>query len=654
MKKNVSAILFVLFCCAVSRGQSVQDSISTSGHIHELILVSIESDRSVRRGNRSLCDSLQYRRASGESLAQLLTRKGLGNITSYGAIGSAALARVGGSSPSQTLLSWHGLPINSPTLGMADLSLIPANAFEQIYFNDRSPQSNRQGSTIGSEIALSPDDPGKEKKEIHKVEVSFRANSIQNNNLSVVHHYSIKGLSSRFYIQKSDNANAFIYQDKLKAGQPWLTQGHNNSSDISFIEELGFSPQQAGYKLSAGFWGQKRSVSIPPIMGSYGNGSAKQYDNAMRAYCQYSTAGFQIKLGWLDDFQRYTDQNDNTEVLLIDSSVRTKQAIINSDWTHSVGLGKLKASFQGGNVEAINSNYESGKLSELFGAAAASYSLSHKHWTLNAAARIEKRGVFSPITASDLTADRVKVNAAGNKTEWSLSIQRKFRIPTLNDRYWIPGGNPNLKPEIGYSANIYWSNTLNWKGGNSLKSSIRGTASMIDNWIQWVPQSSSIWSPVNYKEVRSITIEPEVEHRHLIRKTNVRLLARGQFVKTLANNRTFDDQKQFSLIYTPVFTFFSSIDLERKNADIGVICRWSDKRYTNEANTALDALPSYGLIDFMAGYHFNFNPCAIDLRISIDNVFNTQYQLVNSYALPGRVVSLTLRFILNKPNKSIK
>jgi vitamin B12 transporter len=649
MKKNVSVILFVLLCCAVSRGQVVMDSISSQ--VHELKLVSIESDRLIRRGNRALCDSLHYRRASGESLAQLLTRRGLGNITSYGAFGSAALARVGGSSPSQTLLSWHGLPINSPTLGMADLSLIPANAFEQIYFNDRSPQSNQQGSTIGSEIALSPDNMGKAKNEINKLEISLRTNSIQNNSLSVVYQYSKGGLSSRFYLQKSDNANAFTYQDILKAGQPWLKQGHNNCRDISLIQELSYSPQNARYKLSAGFWGQKRSAAVPLIMGSYGVGSARQYDEAWRAYCQYSNNGFLFKMGWIGDFQRYTDQADNSDILLIDSSVRTKQAIMNSDWNHSWGVGKFKASFQGGNVQAVNSNYESGKLNELFGACATSYTFNQKYWTFNAAARIEKRGVFKPLTASDFTADRVKVNASGNKTEWSFSVQRKFRIPTLNDRFWIPGGNPDLKPEVGYSTNIYWSNKLDWGNNNFFKSAIRGTASRTSNWIQWIPQSSAIWSPVNYKKVHSYTIEPEIEYNQLIQKTNVMLLLRGQFVRSMATNKTTEDQNKFNLIYTPAFTFFSSIDIQRKNADIGFIYRWSGQRYTNETNKKMDALPSYGLIDIMAGYHFILNQSALDIRISFDNIFNIQYQLVNSYALPGRVVSLTLRLILNKPNK---
>ena len=35
---------------------------------------------------------------------------------------------------------------------------------------------------------------------------------------------------------------------------------------------------------------------------------------------------------------------------------------------------------------------------------------------------------------------KLKVNAA-----------KVYRLPTLNDLYWSPGGNPNLKPEEGFT-----------------------------------------------------------------------------------------------------------------------------------------------------------------------------------------------------------
>ena len=35
-----------------------------------------------------------------------------------------------------------------------------------------------------------------------------------------------------------------------------------------------------------------------------------------------------------------------------------------------------------------------------------------------------------------------------------LNVSRNFRIPTFNDLYWETGGNPDLKPESSYQAEI--------------------------------------------------------------------------------------------------------------------------------------------------------------------------------------------------------
>ncbi len=42
------------------------------------------------------------------------------------------------------------------------------------------------------------------------------------------------------------------------------------------------------------------------------------------------------------------------------------------------------------------------------------------------------------------------------------SFSRNSRIPTLNDMYWSPGGNPELRNENGYASEITWEmkNTL--------------------------------------------------------------------------------------------------------------------------------------------------------------------------------------------------
>ena len=39
-------------------------------------------------------------------------------------------------------------------------------------------------------------------------------------------------------------------------------------------------------------------------------------------------------------------------------------------------------------------------------------------------------------------------------TAIKINAARNYHKPTLNELYWIPGGNPGLKPEDGLTADI--------------------------------------------------------------------------------------------------------------------------------------------------------------------------------------------------------
>ena len=67
-----------------------------------------------------------------------------------------------------------------------------------------------------------------------------------------------------------------------------------------------------------------------------------------------------------------------------------------------------------------------------------------------------------------------------------LNVSRNYHQPGLNDLYWFPGGNPDLKPEDGYSGDL----ALSFSKRNDqaiFSGQITGFASIIDNWIVWQP-----------------------------------------------------------------------------------------------------------------------------------------------------------------------
>ena len=77
-----------------------------------------------------------------------------------------------------------------------------------------------------------------------------------------------------------------------------------------------------------------------------------------------------------------------------------------------------------------------------------------------------------------------------------------FRYPTLNDRFWLPGGNISLKPEQSVSADLGFKVLY-----RKINMQINFYQTMAQDWILWLPQTGNIWSPENIQKVAISGIE---------------------------------------------------------------------------------------------------------------------------------------------------
>ena len=77
-----------------------------------------------------------------------------------------------------------------------------------------------------------------------------------------------------------------------------------------------------------------------------------------------------------------------------------------------------------------------------------------------------------------------------------------FRYPTLNDRFWLPGGNLSLKPEQSVSTDIGFQVRY-----RKLNMQINFYQTWAKDWILWLPQTGNIWSPENIQKVAISGIE---------------------------------------------------------------------------------------------------------------------------------------------------
>ena len=87
------------------------------------------------------------------NLAELLAQEAGVYIKSYG-LGSLATSSVRGGSAGHTLVLWNGIPIQSPMLGLLDLSLLPISFSESISLQKGGNGANWGSGAIGGTISL--------------------------------------------------------------------------------------------------------------------------------------------------------------------------------------------------------------------------------------------------------------------------------------------------------------------------------------------------------------------------------------------------------------------------------------------------------------------------------------------------------------------
>lgn len=90
------------------------------------------------------------------------------------------------------------------------------------------------------------------------------------------------------------------------------------------------------------------------------------------------------------------------------------------------------------------------------------------------------------------------------------SISRNYRFPTLNDLYFLPGGNPDLKSEHGFSYDLGATFSTGKPGVFSIDGGATWFDSHISDWIIWLPTTKGFFSPRNVKKVHAYGIETKI------------------------------------------------------------------------------------------------------------------------------------------------
>ena len=584
-------------------------------------------------------DSFQTHFYGQNSIVDILQNFTPIQLNTYGAGGIATIS-LRGTADDQTSVFWNGLKINSLTLGTIDISLIPINAASSIQVVTNASSAVLGSGNFGGAILLNNNPVFKKKIDISiRQDIASFKNYRTNFSLNIGNE-KIQFSSSSFYQTAKNN---FPFQDKYKFDNPTVLNENNELKQWASINQLDIKFKK-NQQLAIGNFTLYKHHNIPANMGSYGSSQKYQNDFTTKVFIKYQKvfkqSQFYFRSGYVYDYILYNDS-----ISKIYAPYYTHQSQNSANYRHFFKHQIVLDAGLDYNIEFAKVEEYVSKIVRQRGATFIGAKYSIKQFSFNATMRQEilKTKYIRPQFG-------INISYADQKNIFSttLSYADKFRLPDFNDLYWKVGGNKNLLPENGFTVeysfalqpikktSIYqlvWSNSVYY--------------SIINNNIVWSPIVSGLYSPQNIKKTRHYGIESTLGNTISWNKTNALKFSVNYNYNhsTIVKDESNEDLNGNFIRYKPLHTIKSYFVFEDKYFNLGFNYLYVAQRFSDDENIKVFQLKPYSLVDLFIAFKGNFKNVNAEFGFKINNLFNTSYESLRSYAQPTRNYNISI--ILN-------
>jgi len=579
-------------------------------------------------------DSLALKNHQTSNLNDILQQISALNIKTYGSSGISNCAARGKNS-NHTKVVWNGLDINSQTLGQSDLSLLPITGFTDLKIHMGGSALKYGSGALGALIEINSNSKFEHDKSI---EILSEIGSFHNNYNSIKGGYSNKKLYFNSLILNKLSKNDFVvtsYENRL------YKQQYSESKSIGIIQNFAWKVNDKNI-IDIHIWKNSKSRFIPPLTTDYPLYNFQKQlfsDNDLKLSAKWKYLKNNFVHHFLIGFVQNEQTFDKNTTEIRNYTVKSTTEYDLTTQTHieySVSYEQAKAySLQ------LNSNPERKKISTF---CSMNHRLSNSSVFLIFREEYTDMG-FSPILPS-LGYNYYWKNKSSHII--SVNLSRNYNLPSLNDLYWYPGGNPNLLPEVSKQFEINYDLEKSISPKITLKNSTGIFASITNNWIQWSPslENPSLWFAKNYKQVYSRGIEHNISLR---KNGNIiyNFELQNSFILS-TNKNTFTseiDIKNKQLIYTPKHKTAFVFTTIFKNLSVMVQYNNLGKRYLTSNNEDLPGLtlPAIYLFDVGMSYGLKIFKRNLNIHFKIKNLTNLNYVLVQNLPQEGRSFWLTIQ-----------
>ena len=207
--------------------------------------------------------------------------------------------------------------------------------------------------------------------------------------------------------------------------------------------------------------------------------------------------------------------------------------------------------------------------------------------------------------------------------------------------YFLPGGNPNLKRESGWTYDAGLSFAVGRENLYTLSGSATWFDSYINDWIIWLPTTKGFFSPRNIKDVHAYGVELKANLQLYLGK-NWQVTLDGSFSWTPSINNgeplsPADQSIGKQLPYVPEYS--ANVTGKVSYKTFSFLYKWCyySQRYTMSSNdiTLTGKLPPYFMSNIAFEKKLSFSFADFSLTFNINNLFNEEYLSVLSRPMPG-------------------
>jgi iron complex outermembrane receptor protein len=651
-------------------------------------------------------DSSLLSQSANKSLAEVISRESPVFVKSYG-MGSMATVSFRGTAPSHTQVKWNGLDINNPMLGQVDFSQIPAWMIESAEILHGGSSLSHGSGGLGGSISLHSHATAKTRKPF--LSIAQRTASYGNLGTMVSAGAASDHISGVVRLIYEEAGNNFDFYNTAVLPNQKERQRNAEYNRKGISADMTIKPSVKD-KVKQSFWHLYSSRNLPNIM-SYEGAGRKEYQKEQET--RYSVSWERVNARYRHSLSSGTSFTEMNYLLAnktgmgetTNISSLSEAASLQNSYKMQLTLNnslKLKADASIDFFRVSTSNKVSNEGYKANRTSADAAASIHYKGRGRLSGFILLRGEisddkFAPLMPSAGAEFLLFNTPSAEETVIRISLARNYHQPTLNDLYWLPGGNPELRPEKGYTADISFETSGEAHSGIETRSGVEahsgvearsgveahsgvvarsgivarsksdtpavqesrqagsfrwnavitGYISHINDWIIWRPGEFRYWRAENLQEVLARGAEISIKSSYKL-PSGIELQSRANWAYTRTTN---SQDKQ--LIYIPINKGNLFISLNYFGYSLQWHSGYTGERFTTSSNEITrHKLPAYTLHNLSIKKEIplsrkgSISGKRITALLEIENLSDINYQAILWRAMPGRNYSFTLRLDL--------